>query len=190
MKKLINMAVFCGAKTGSKPEYIEIASKLGLELANRGIGLVYGSGGNGLMGAVAKSTSNNGGLQVIGITTSLVILKEQGIMSPYNTHTEIKGTIHERKRLLADLADVVCVLPGGSGTLDEFADVLCRQSIGEVNKPMFVVNHEGFYDPLRDLLNRLKDEGFANENMEEKLYFVKNIDEMFEVLKNKLDFMV
>lgn len=189
MKKIVNMVVFCGASSGNSSEYLELARELGNEMAKRNIGLVYGSGARGLMGEISKTARENGSF-VTGITTPLVILKEDGLMSPYNNHVEIKGSIHDRKRLLTDLADVVVSLPGGTGSLDEILDVLERQVIKEVYKPMIIINYKGFWDGLKLLLQNLKDKGFAGDDMDKWLVFVDDVPELFKVLKERFDFDV
>lgn len=157
VRTLRRLAVFCGSSSGTRPEYVESARRAGQVLAQRGIGLVYGGGAVGLMGAVADGALSVGG-EVIGVIPHGLAPKEvahQGL-----TDLRIVDTMHERKAMMADLVDGFITLPGGIGTLEELAEVLTWAYLGIHAKPCGVLNQAGYYDPLLSFLDHAVAEGF------------------------------
>ncbi|MFE4960491.1 TIGR00730 family Rossman fold protein [Streptomyces sp. NPDC056653] len=152
-----NIAVFCGARPGVHPDHLAFAHAFGRELALRGSGLVYGAGGVGVMGAVAQGVSDGGGA-ITGVVPSALRERERSD-DPLGT-IHVVATMHERKALMYRLATGFAVLPGGIGTLDEVMEVLTWNQLGLMAKPVVVVNHEGFFDPLLNLLDHLVTQGF------------------------------
>ena len=145
------VCIFCGSNTGSRPAYAEAAKRMGAALARRGIGLVYGGGGVGLMGVLADAVMAARG-EAIGVIPEALVAKElahQGV-----TKLHIVGSMHERKALMAQLADAFIALPGGFGTLEEFCEVVTWAQLGLHEKPCGVLNVEGFYDLLLTFLDR------------------------------------
>lgn len=143
------LCVFCGSSPGSRPEYVDAARAMGEFLAQQGISLVYGGGRVGLMGAVANATLQAGG-DVIGVIPDALVAKEvahQGL-----SDLRIVSTMHERKALMAELADGFVALPGGCGTFEEFFEVLTWAQLGIHEKPCGLLNVQGYYDPLLALL--------------------------------------
>ena len=155
-----NITVFCGARTGNDPIYIKSAYELGEHLAKSGIGLVYGGGAVGLMGAVANGALDNGG-KVTGVIPQFLVDREMAHEKVQ--HMEIVQTMHKRKELMEALGDAVISLPGGAGTLEEFFEVFTWGQIG-------LLNAGGFYDELLRLFGKLIDEGFLDEKYMGQLF--------------------
>ncbi|HEY2055227.1 MAG TPA: TIGR00730 family Rossman fold protein [Solirubrobacterales bacterium] len=151
------VCVFAGSGDGRRPEYREAASTLGRELAERGIGLVYGGSGRGLMGAAADAALAAGGEAVGVIPEGLRTLEEfhRGL-----TELHVVGSMHERKAKMGDLADAFVALPGGIGTLEELLEVATWSKLGIHDKPCGVVNTCGYYDALGAMLDAAVAEAF------------------------------
>jgi len=151
------ICVFCGSSGGSRPEYRACAEHLGAELAHRHIGLVYGGGNVGLMGAIADSVLKAGG-EAIGVIPEHLMAREIG--HNHLTKLHIVRSMHERKALMADLSDAFIALPGGFGTLEEFFEVLTWSQLGLHAKPCGVVNVLDYYTPLLAMLDHAVEERF------------------------------
>ena len=151
------ICVFCGSSAGSQPEYQACAEELGVELSRRKIGLVYGGGNVGLMGAIADSVLQADG-EAIGVIPEHLMTREIG----HNrlTQLHIVHSMHERKALMADLSDAFIALPGGFGTLEEFCEVLTWSQLGLHAKPCGIVNVLGYYTPLLVMLDHAVEERF------------------------------
>ncbi|MDI9409688.1 MAG: TIGR00730 family Rossman fold protein [Candidatus Pacebacteria bacterium] len=156
----MNLTVYCGGNDGDSAEYAEAAAELGTILARDGITLVYGGGGSGIMGAVARSAVQNGG-KVIGIFPEFMRLHEQIFEGA--TEQIIVKTMAERKAKLAELADGYIILPGGIGTMEEFFEIISARKLGLHSKPIVIVNTKGYWNPLLDLLDQMADRGFTSE---------------------------
>ncbi|MGH7807260.1 MAG: TIGR00730 family Rossman fold protein [Thermodesulfobacteriota bacterium] len=154
------ICVFCGSSNGIQRVYSEAARAVGVALARRNIGLVYGGGGIGLMSAVAEAVIKEGG-EVIGVIPQALFSKEvahQGLKD-----LRVVGSMHERKALMAELSDGFIALPGGYGTLEEFCEVLTWAQLGFHRKPCGILNVEGFYNQLLLFLDHAVSEGFVHE---------------------------
>jgi uncharacterized protein (TIGR00730 family) len=139
------VCVFCGANAGRDGRFAAAADAFGDALAERGIGLVYGGGGVGLMGAVADAALARGG-EVIGVIPRALVDRE--LAHPGVTRLRVVETLHERKAFMAELADAFAALPGGFGTLDELAEALSWAQLGLHAKPCGVLNVDGYFDGL------------------------------------------
>lgn len=139
------ICVYCGSAMGHSPAFREAAENLGALLAGRGIALVYGGGNIGLMGVVAQSVLQAGG-EVIGVIPRALMDKELGLRECTELH--VVGSMHERKQLMADMSDGFVALPGGIGTFEELLETLTWQQLAFHDKPVGVLNVEGFYDHL------------------------------------------
>ena len=156
------LCVFCGSNAGHNPIYRAEAEKLGTLLAERGIELIYGAGNIGLMGAVADACLAAGGT-VIGIIPEALMGKEvagRAVDHRSLTRIEVVDSMHTRKARMAELADGFIALPGGFGTFEEFCEVLTWGQLGFHQKPMGLLNVNGFYDPLLAMFDRAVAEGF------------------------------
>lgn len=152
------ICVYCGSSAGSNPAYLAAARELGATLLRHNIGLVYGGACVGLMGAVADTVLGGGG-EVIGVMPQALVDKEVAHTGLSELH--VVDSMHERKALMADLADGFIALPGGLGTLEELFEVLTWAQLGFHHKPCALLNVVGYYDGLRDFLQRASAEQFV-----------------------------
>lgn len=154
MKRL---AVYCGSASPSDPVYVENARFVGRSLAERGIGLVYGGGRLGLMGAVADSALDAGG-EVIGVIPQALVDAE--VAHRGLTELHVVRTMHERKQAFTDLSDGFVTLPGGTGTMDELWEAMSWAQIGYHAKPVGLLNVAGYYDGLIAFVGKMGEVGF------------------------------
>jgi uncharacterized protein (TIGR00730 family) len=155
----LGIAVFCGARTGARPEYVDLAKDFGTALARRGASLVYGAGGEGMMGAVASAAFASGA-RVTGLIAHR--LCERELHQERLGEVFIVRSMHERKALMYKLSKGFAVLPGGLGTLDELMEIAKWNQLGFHQKPIVLVNYQGFFDPLASLLDYVVKEGFLS----------------------------
>ena len=151
------VCVFCGSNAGARSAYAETARALARYLVKLGMGIVYGGGNVGLMGIVADTAMREGG-EVLGVIPQALFEKEVGHRGI--TELRIVGSMHERKALMADLADGFIAMPGGWGTFDEFCEILTWAQLGLHRKPCGVLNVEGYYDALLAMFDHSVAEGF------------------------------
>ena len=151
------LCVFCGSNAGAAPAFAEAAARLGSALASREIGLVYGGGNVGLMGILADAVVEHGG-EVIGVIPAALEAKEISHRGLSDLH--VVGSMHERKALMAELADGFIALPGGSGTLEELFEVFTWSQLGLHRKACALLNVEGYFDGLTSFLDHAVQERF------------------------------
>ncbi len=157
MKRL---AVYCGSATPADPIYIETARAVGVGLAERGIGVVYGGGRLGLMGAVADAALAAGG-EVIGVIPEALVGSE--VAHKGCTELHVVAGMHERKRMFTDLSDGFVTIPGGVGTMDELWEAISWAQLGYHEKPVGVLNAAGFFDKLIEFNQHMISVGFIRE---------------------------
>jgi hypothetical protein len=162
------ICVFCGSSEGARPAYAEAARALGGELVARGLGLVYGGGSVGLMGVLADTVLAAGG-EVIGVIPGPLASRELAHVGL--TEMRVVGSMHERKATMASLCDGFLALPGGLGTIEETLEVLTWAQLGIHQKPVGVLNVEGYWDGLERLLARAVREGFVRPEYAALLLF-------------------
>jgi uncharacterized protein (TIGR00730 family) len=155
---LTRCCVFCGSSPGNRPSYAAAAASLARCLVANGIGIVYGGGKVGLMGALADAALAEGG-EVIGVIPRALVERE--IAHRGLSDLRIVGSMHERKALMADLSDAFIAMPGGYGTLDEFCEILTWTQLGLIAKPCGVLNVDGYFDRLLDLFDHAVAEQFV-----------------------------
>lgn len=153
------LTCFTGSTTGNDPKWVDLAHAVGADLAGRGIGVVYGGGGSGLMGALAQGALERGG-EVIGVIPEFMIDREWGRGDLTEVH--VVASMHERKALMADLTSAFLALPGGMGTLEEIFEVWTWRQIGLLDKPVGFLDADGFWTPLLDSLHGIADAGFMS----------------------------
>ena len=175
----MRIAVFLGSSTGLRPEYATAAADFGRQLAEAGVGIVYGGASVGMMGALADAALAAGG-EVIGVIPGGLFAAE--IPHPGLTRMEIVGTMHERKALMAELADGFAALPGGLGTLDELFEILTWQQIGLHAKPVALVDVDGFWDPLAGMLDSMTTAGYVPQATRAALARVRDAGEFLSLL--------
>lgn len=151
------VVVFCGSSPGLRPEFVARAAEVGRLLAERKIGVVYGGASIGLMGAVADGALSAGG-EVIGVIPRRLV--EAEIAHAGLSDLRVVETMHERKALMAELADAVIALPGGTGTLDELFELFTWSQLGLYRKPIGLLDVAGYWQPLLALLDHAVDERF------------------------------
>ena len=151
------LAVYCGSATPADPRYLELAAEVGRTLAQRGIGVVYGGGRRGLMGAVADAALAAGG-EVIGVIPEALSAAE--IAHSDCTQLRVVGTMHERKQAFTDLSDGFLTLPGGVGTMDELWEAVSWAQLGYHAKPVGLLNAFGFFDHLLAFNRHMTETGF------------------------------
>jgi uncharacterized protein (TIGR00730 family) len=160
--ELRRVCVFCGSSRGTDPAYAEAAEAMAAELVRRGIGVVYGGGSVGLMGVVADTALAAGG-EVIGVIPRFLHRRE--IMHEGVTDLRVVDSMHDRKALMAELSDGFVVLPGGIGTLEEAFEALTWTQLGIQDKPVGLLDVGGFWDPIRELLDRAVEAGFLRADV-------------------------
>lgn len=156
-----NLCVFCGSQFGNRPEYEVAARLLGLELAGRGIRLIYGGGRVGLMGVVADAVMAAGG-EVVGVIPEFLMQKEIGHVGLTELH--VVDSMHSRKAKMAELADGFVALPGGFGTFEEFFEVLTWAQLGMHSKPVGLLDVADFYLPMVAFLRHSAAQGFIRND--------------------------
>ena len=154
-----SVCVFCGSRPGNDPAFAAAAEAFGTALAADGLRLVYGAGDVGLMGAVARAAIAAGGA-TFGVIPAHLVAREQGRRDL--SQVVVTETMHERKKVMFMNADAIVTLPGGPGSLDELFEVLTWRQLGLHDKPVYLLNVNGYWNPLRALLNHLVDNGFAD----------------------------
>lgn len=152
------ICVYCGSRPGARPTYEQSAAEFGAALAARGWRLVYGGGSVGLMGVLARSALQHGG-EVVGIIPEALLAAEVGLVEA--SELIVVETLRERKALMDARADAFVALPGGFGTFEELLEVLTLRQLRYHNKPILIVNQDGYYDPLQHLFQHAIHEGFV-----------------------------
>lgn len=168
-RKIKKVCVYCGSGTGHNPLYAEAADTLGSALAEHEIGLVYGGGSNGLMGAVAKSVLRSGG-HVTGIIPDFLASRERLLRDAQDVI--VTENMHERKQLMFEKSDGFVALPGGVGTLEELVEQLTWSQLGQHRKPIVLADIDGFWQPLIKLFDHMRGEAFIREGLELSLAVV------------------
>ncbi len=154
------LCIFCGASDGRSVRYGNFAAETARAIATRGYGIVYGGGRVGLMGIVADAALDAGG-EVIGVIPESLAKSE--IAHNGLTRLHVVQTMHERKALMAELSDGFIALPGGFGTMDEFCEILTWRQLRIHDKPIGLLNPDGYYDHLLALFARMIDDGFVTQ---------------------------
>ncbi|MBH1957378.1 MAG: TIGR00730 family Rossman fold protein [Burkholderiales bacterium] len=159
-KPSFSLCVYCGSRPGNSPGFAAVAREVGTWIGERGGQLVYGGGHNGLMGILADAALA-AGARVIGVIPKALVEKEWAHTGCTELH--IVENMHERKRIMAEHADAFLALPGGIGTLEEFFEVWTWRQLGYHDKPVGLLNMDGFYDSLLTFLNSAVSTSFMNE---------------------------
>ncbi len=174
-----NVCVYCGSNSGINPAYTEAARTLGRHMATAGVGLVYGGGGLGLMGELARTVLAAGG-RVTGIIPAFLSKKERMLRDAHEMI--VVDDMHQRKKLMFDKSDAFVALPGGIGTLEELVEQLTWAQLGRHNKPIVLVNIEGFWKPLLDLLGHMRSEEFIRHTMEVRFITVSRAEDVLDAV--------
>lgn len=180
MTQIRNICVYCGSAQGDDPVFLEAATALGASLAAHGIGLVYGGGDNGLMGAVARATLANGG-HVTGVIPGFLRKREN--MLEEAQETVLVDDMHTRKRIMFERADAFVALPGGIGTLEELVEQLTWVQLGRHTKPVLIADVGGFWKPLLSLFAHMRESGFIREQFELRYMVSEKIVDVIPMLQ-------
>ena len=175
----MNVCVFAGSSSGARDSYRDAAAALGTAIAERGMGLVYGGASVGLMGAAADAALAAGG-RVVGVLPSWLDRRE--LAHTGLTELRVVGSMHERKALMADMADVFAVLPGGIGSLEECFEVWTWTQLGIHKKPIGLLNVDGYYDALETFLDQVVTEAFLRPEHRGLLCSAATPDELLTAL--------
>lgn len=169
------VCVYCGSGHGTNPIYADAARTLGTDLANASLRLIYGGGGMGLMGEVARATIAGGG-KVTGIIPDF--LSEREHMLHDVDKLIVTGDMHERKRLMFENSSAFVALPGGVGTLEELVEQLTWSQLGQHKKPIILANIAGFWDPFLELLGHMRDQAFIRAGLEVSFTVVPHAEDI------------
>ena len=177
MSTPFTVAVFCGSSPGNSPVFLEAAASVGRRLAERGIGVVYGGGHVGLMGAVADAAMAAGGT-VTGVIPDSLQQREDSTGDV--TELIVVETMHERKTIMADRSDAFLALPGGPGTLEEITEQWTWAQLGIHEKPVGFLNVVGYYDPMLAMVAAMRDNGFTHPRYTDMLHFDSDLDALID----------
>ena len=172
-----NISVFCGAHLGNNPIYASEAKKVAEVIIEKGMNVVFGGGDVGLMGVVSHTAIDNGG-EVLGI--SLQSLYELELTNPRIQEVVVAQTLLERKDIFMQRSDAFIVLPGGVGSLDELAEVMCSNQLGIINKPIGILNTNGYYDHLLAWMKKAVEEGFVSDANYNELIVSDSCEDLIE----------
>ena len=174
-----SVAVYCGSSPGNRSTFLKTAENLGKLLGSAKITLVYGGGRTGLMGAVADGALSSGG-DVIGVIPDFLIKRE--VDHPDLTKLIIVKNMHARKQKMFELSDGFIILPGGVGTLDEALEIITWQRLGVHKKPILIVNVDGYWQPLIELINTTIQNGFSSPQTSNLFKVTNSIDDIVNIL--------
>ncbi len=184
MKKINSVCVYCSSRDEVKESFKETARNVGEIFANEDITLVYGGAEQGLMGETADSTLKHGG-KVIGVIPEVLVDRE----SAHSTLTEqhFVKDMHARKMLMAEKSDAFLVIPGGYGTMDETFEIITWKYLGLHNKPVIILNTEGFYKPFIDMVDHFVEHKVVREDERSLFTVVETIEEIVPTLKTEIE---
>jgi uncharacterized protein (TIGR00730 family) len=178
--KIRTICVYCGSGPGTNPRFVEAAKSLGKLLAENGIRLVYGGGSIGLMGAVATSALDHGGM-VTGIIPDFLTSRENALTRVQEM--VVTPDMHERKRLMFERSDAFVALPGGIGTLEELVEQLTWQQLGRHTKPVLLANIDGFWEPLLTLLAHMRATEFIRPSLSVDILKAERVEDILPRLR-------
>ncbi|MBC7580095.1 TIGR00730 family Rossman fold protein [Tardiphaga sp.] len=181
MSIIKTVCVYCGSGPGTNPRFVESAIELGKSLAENGVGLVYGGGSIGLMGAVAQSVLDHGG-RVTGIIPDFLTKRENALTGAQELI--VTHDMHERKRLMFERSDAFVALPGGIGTLEELVEQLTWQQLGRHSKPILLANIENFWEPLLELLDHMRGTAFIRPTLPLEVLKAERVEDILPRLRS------
>lgn len=173
------ISVFCGAHLGKSPEYKIAAEQIGKLMAEKNLEVIFGGGNVGLMKVVADTAIENGG-KVTGIT--LRSLHEFELTNPIINETIITNSLFERKEKFLDMSDAFIVLPGGVGSMDELLEVMVSNQLGGINKPVGLLNIDGYYDGFLEWLQRSVHDEFVSIENQKQVLVSNSAEELLEII--------
>jgi uncharacterized protein (TIGR00730 family) len=180
---LRNVCVYCGSGVGSNPAFAAAARDFGKALAENGIGLVFGGGGRGLMGEVARATLQHGG-HATGIIPRFLMEAEKALAEV--NELVVTDSMHERKLAMFERSDAFVALPGGVGTLEEFVEQMTWSQIGQHDKPLVLVNVDSYWDPLVKLFDHMLAHAFIRPGLDVRYHVIDDIADVVPTLARLL----
>jgi uncharacterized protein (TIGR00730 family) len=180
MTDIKTVCVYCGSGPGTNHQFIEAAKAFGKALAENGVGLVYGGGSIGLMGAVATAALDHGG-RVTGIIPDFLTARENALTRAQEMI--VTHDMHERKRLMFERSDAFVALPGGIGTLEELVEQLTWQQLGRHSKPILLANVDGFWEPLLALLAHMRATAFIRPTLAVDILKAERVEDILPKLR-------
>jgi len=178
--KIRKICVYCGSGPGTDPAYVESARTFGAILARNRIGLVFGGGSVGMMGALANAVRENGG-EVTGIIPEFLVAREHAMRGADNLI--VTRDMHERKRKMFEMADAFVAMPGGVGTLEEIVEQITWVQLGRHRKPVLLANIKGFWDPLCALIDHMKRLEFIRGDLNFDLLVADKVADILPILQ-------
>ncbi len=178
----MKICVFGAASPKIDPEYIEQVEKLGEEMVKRGHSLVFGGGGNGLMGAAARGVQMQGGY-IVGVIPSFFENEDIEAVFPYCDEVIETGTMRERKQIMEDRSDAFIIVPGGIGTFEEFFEIMTLRQLCRHNKPIALYNIKGYYNELNAMMKAAVDKGFVRSACDALYKTTDDLDELFAFIE-------
>jgi hypothetical protein len=180
MKSIRNVCVYCGSSAGAAPRFADAADALGRALAEADVGLVFGGGGDGLMGRLARATLAAGG-RVTGIIPKFLVKREHALVGAQEL--VVVDSMHQRKQLMFERADAFIALPGGVGTLEELVEQLTWAQLQRHRKPVLLADIDGFWRPLLALFAHMRNLGFIREDFEVRYLVAEKIEDALPMLR-------
>jgi uncharacterized protein (TIGR00730 family) len=180
MGEIARVCVYCGSSPGNDPDLMRAATRFGEILADNGVGLVYGGGASGLMGAIAAAAQARGG-DIIGIIPEFLTERENMFKGAHEL--VITRDMHERKRLMFERSDAFVALPGGIGTLEEVVEQLTWAQLGRHRKPILIANLKGFWNSLIDLFGHMSRLGFVHSAAKLNYLVTDNVEDILPALR-------
>ncbi|MBR3170739.1 MAG: TIGR00730 family Rossman fold protein [Lachnospiraceae bacterium] len=176
----MNITVYLGANEGNDLTLTEAVRELGTWIGESGNRLVYGGSKSGLMGVLAKSVVSSGG-EAIGVEP--VFFVERDLQYDGLTQLVVTQDMSERKTKMAELGDAFIALPGGTGTLEEISEIMSKVSLDHLNAPCIIFNHKGYYDGLKQLLDKMIERGLSTKERQSKIFFAESVDDIIRLLR-------
>lgn len=177
----MNICVYGASSAAIDKSYIQAGEELGRAMAKRSFGLIFGGGANGLMGAVARGVHEVGTTDIIGIAPSF--FNVDGVLFEHCTDFIYPGTMRDRKKKMEDLSEAFIVTPGGIGTFDEFFEILTLKQLGRHNKPIGILNTNGYYNHLLSFIQNGIDENFMTEECKKIFFMTDDVEELLEYIE-------
>jgi uncharacterized protein (TIGR00730 family) len=180
MSTIRSVCVYCGSSSGSDPAFLAAATAFGKSLARESVALVYGGGSNGLMGALATSVHEHGGT-VVGVIPEFLRARERSFKGA--NEMIVTPDMHQRKRIMFERADAFVALPGGIGTLEELVEQLTWAQLGRHKKPILFADINGFWKPLIELFDHMKDRGFIHRDLFFEYLVAREVEDILPGLR-------
>ena len=182
----MRVCVYGAASPTIDPKYMELVETMGRELAKRGHSLVFGGGGNGLMGATARGVKSAGGY-ILGVIPKFFDEEDVEAICDFCDELLQPDTMRQRKQLMEDNADAFIVVPGGIGTFEEFFEILTLKQLCRHNKPIALYNLMGYYDDINKVLDEAMKKNFIRDNCKELYYTTDDLEELFRYIEEPVE---